>query len=69
MSFSHKEIPLIDQFVKALVSLENLNRFRCYKAQIKQFTKRGLVKILDRHLNKKVLTQTKDYHSMKTYNQ
>ena len=28
MSFSHKEIPLIDQFVKAFVSLENLNRFR-----------------------------------------
>ena len=32
MSFSHKEIPLIDQFVKALVSLENLNRFRWHKA-------------------------------------
>ena len=31
MSFSHKEIPLIDQFVKALVSLENLNRFRWHK--------------------------------------
>ena len=36
MSFSHKEIPLIDQFVKALVSLENLNRFRWHKARIKQ---------------------------------
>ena len=33
MSFSHKEIPLIDQFVKGLVSLENLNIFRWHKAQ------------------------------------
>ena len=50
MSFSHKEIPLIDQFVKALVSLENLNRFRWHKAQIKQLQGGGNhVKILERH--------------------
>ena len=44
MSFSHKEIPLIDQFVKALVSLENPNRFRWHKAQIKQLQGGGMLR-------------------------
>ena len=44
MSFSHKEIPLIDQFVKGLVSLENLNIFRWHKAQIKQLQGGGMLR-------------------------
>ena len=46
MSFSHKEIPLIDQFVKGLVSLENLNIFRWHKAQIKFIYSEKATKIL-----------------------